>query len=37
MRAIIALAALLAGLALLAPAQAEDSEVTIEGFAFDPD
>ena len=37
MRAIIALAALLAGLALLGSAQAADYEIHIDNFAFDPD
>ncbi|MAH17105.1 MAG: hypothetical protein CL960_01210 [Euryarchaeota archaeon] len=37
MRAIIALAALLAGLALLGSAQAADYEIHINNFAFDPD
>jgi len=37
MRAIIALAALLAGLALLGSAQATDYEIHINNFAFDPD
>ena len=36
MRAIIALAALLAGLALLGSAQAEEYEIRIDNFAFDP-
>ena len=36
MRAIIALAALLAGLALLGSAQAADYEIHIDNFAFDP-
>ena len=37
MRAIIALAALLAGLTLLGSAQAADYEIHINNFAFDPD
>ena len=36
MRAIIALTALLAGLALLGSAQAEEYEIRIDNFAFDP-
>ncbi|OIR11983.1 MAG: hypothetical protein BEU05_03420 [Marine Group III euryarchaeote CG-Bathy2] len=37
MRTYLTLAFLLVGMAMLAPAQAEEYEIRIEGFAFDPD